>query len=242
MKQVHLSLQGKGGVGKSLIASLLAQYYESIGEPAACLDTDPVNATFAGYTALNVEHLPLLGPDKKISERKFDGMMERILTEERNFVIDNGASSFVPLSSYLVENDAAAMIAENGKQLVVHSVVTGGQALGDTVHGLNSLLEQMPASVRIVVWINEFFGPVERDGRPFEQLGVYKDNKERIHGVVRLERQSSDTFRKDLETLLDAKMTFAEALDPASDKFGLMPRQRLTQMQRSLFQRIALVV
>jgi hypothetical protein len=242
MKKVHLSLQGKGGVGKSLIAALLAQYFAEGGDPAVCIDTDPVNATFAGYAGLNVEHLALMGPDKKISERQFDSMMERILTEDRNFVIDNGASSFVPLSSYLVENDAAAMIAENGKQLVVHSVVTGGQALADTVHGLSSLLSQMPASAQIVVWLNEYFGPIERDGRPFDQLGVYKENKDRIHGVVRLDRQTSDTFRKDLESLLDAKLTFAEALDPESDRFGLMPRQRLTQMRRTIFERIALVV
>jgi adenylylsulfate kinase-like enzyme len=46
---VHLSLQGKGGAGKSLIASFLAQYYEDRGINAVCVDTDPMNHTFAQY-------------------------------------------------------------------------------------------------------------------------------------------------------------------------------------------------
>jgi len=39
---IHLSLQGKGGVGKSLVASILAQYFNSRGKRIQCIDTDPV--------------------------------------------------------------------------------------------------------------------------------------------------------------------------------------------------------
>ena len=51
---VHLSLQGKGGVGKSLIASILAQFFRHKGEEIQCVDTDPVNQTFSQYSALHV--------------------------------------------------------------------------------------------------------------------------------------------------------------------------------------------
>ena len=240
MKQVHMTLQGKGGVGKSLVASLLAQYLADKGENPRCIDTDPVNATFAGYGALKVERLELLDADKKISERQFDTMMEWVLTEDRHFVIDNGASSFVPLSAYLVENDAPRMIQDAGKQLVIHTVVTGGQALLDTLGGLASIVQQMPPEVRVVVWRNDYFGEVVADGKPLEQLAAYARNRERIHGVVVIERQSSDTFRKDLEAMLDAKLTFAEAL--SDDRFGLMPRQRLTQLQRRFYERVGQVM
>lgn len=240
MKHVHMTLQGKGGVGKSLIAALLAQYLRDKGAEPVCIDTDPVNATFAGYGGLDVDRLELLDADKKISERQFDQMMERVLTEDRDFVIDNGASSFVPLSAYLVENDAPRMIQDAGKQLVVHTVVTGGQALMDTLAGLGSILEQMPPEVRVVVWRNDYFGEVMADGKALEQMGVYARNRDRIHGLVPIERQSSDTFRKDLEAMLDGKLTFKEAL--ADDRFGLMPRQRLTQLQRRFYERIGQVV
>ena len=50
--QVHLILQGKGGVGKSLISAILGQYFQSKKITPHCFDTDPVNATFAQYQAL----------------------------------------------------------------------------------------------------------------------------------------------------------------------------------------------
>ncbi len=52
---VNLLLQGKGGVGKSLIASLLAQFYKDRGVHAICVDTDPVCRTFSQYNALGAQ-------------------------------------------------------------------------------------------------------------------------------------------------------------------------------------------
>ena len=46
---IHLTLQGKGGVGKSLVATVLAQYLREKGKDVRCIDTDPVNRTFAQY-------------------------------------------------------------------------------------------------------------------------------------------------------------------------------------------------
>ena len=50
MKQIHFILQGKGGVGKSFIASLLAQYLrDRKNGQVVCFDTDPVNPTLSRY-------------------------------------------------------------------------------------------------------------------------------------------------------------------------------------------------
>ena len=57
---IHLSLQGKGGVGKSLTASILAQYLISRGMAVRCVDTDPVNRTLTQYKRLDVQPLKLL--------------------------------------------------------------------------------------------------------------------------------------------------------------------------------------
>jgi hypothetical protein len=40
---IHLTLQGKGGVDKSLVASILAQYFRHHGREIHCIDSDPVN-------------------------------------------------------------------------------------------------------------------------------------------------------------------------------------------------------
>jgi MinD-like ATPase involved in chromosome partitioning or flagellar assembly len=53
--QVHLVLQGKGGVGKSFVSAVLGQYFHARKGALHCFDTDPVNATFAQYH-LNSAH------------------------------------------------------------------------------------------------------------------------------------------------------------------------------------------
>ena len=96
-------LQGKGGVGKSLIAAILAQYNVSKGKQPLCIDTDPVNATFHGFKALNVKRLQIMDGDE-INPRNFDSLVELIAPSTVDVIIDNGASSFVPLSHYLISN------------------------------------------------------------------------------------------------------------------------------------------
>ena len=55
MPHTHFVLQGKGGVGKSFVANLLAQSFVARGTPALCIDTDPVNGTLHAFTSLGVQ-------------------------------------------------------------------------------------------------------------------------------------------------------------------------------------------
>jgi hypothetical protein len=90
---VHLSLQGKGGVGQSLVAS---QYFMSKDRVLHAVDADPVNQTLAQYEALVVERLNLV-KNGNVDQRAFDILMGRMLTEPGTFVVDTGASTFIPL-------------------------------------------------------------------------------------------------------------------------------------------------
>ena len=49
MATIHFILQGKGGVGKSMIAVMLCQALRHFGKEVIAFDTDPVNATLAGF-------------------------------------------------------------------------------------------------------------------------------------------------------------------------------------------------
>src|SRR5215470_7018575 len=93
---VHLLLQGKGGVGKSLVAAILVQYLLARGETVNPIDTDPVNQTLSQYEDLSVQPLQLMR-DGSVDQRKFDVLLERLLTESGMFVIDSGAATFIPL-------------------------------------------------------------------------------------------------------------------------------------------------
>src|ERR1700730_9229175 len=98
MRKAHFVLQGKGGVGKTFVASLIAQYLTERGEPVACLDTDQVNGSFQDITALGVCPVRILKDEsEEIDIAEMDGMVERILTADSHFGVDNGAPAVVAM-------------------------------------------------------------------------------------------------------------------------------------------------
>ncbi|NDV26931.1 P-loop NTPase [Desulfovibrio sp. JC010] len=223
MATINAIFQGKGGVGKSLVASFLTQYLLESGKEVCCVDTDPVNATFSGYGRFGVTSLDIMNGDD-IDPRRFDTLVELMmaLPDEAEMVIDNGAATFVPLASYLADNEVFPMLAEAGHQINLHTVVTGGQALPDTLSGLNSLIKTF--QVPIYIWLNGFFGQIARDGKTFEEFKVYKDNSHRLAALVRIPQKKKETFGRDIENLLTAKLSFQEAQE---SELPIMTRQRL---------------
>ncbi|MCG9766826.1 hypothetical protein L1D53_25575, partial [Vibrio alginolyticus] len=173
-----------------------------------CYDTDPVNPTFSQYQALQPKVVNILTEDNNINTRFFDDLLEDLFNLDGIAVVDNGAATFVPLMAYMAENDVAEMLAENGVCLVVHIPVTGGQALSECLKGLNQTLNTMNAE--IVVWLNEYNGKIEQNGKSFEQFGVYKQNQNRILGTILLESFSADTYGHDIAQMTSLNLTFDE--------------------------------
>jgi len=233
---IHLTLQGKGGVGKSLIASVLAQYFLEHGRDVRCIDTDPVNRTLAQYSALAAERLNLRDEHNRIDQRSFDTLMERFLTEDgATFVVDNGASTFLPLWHYLLENNALEYLHQQQHRVFVHTVITGGQALIDTLNGFSELAKSTQER-NIVVWVNEYFGRVEADGKKFSEMTAYCDNSDKVCGAVIFTKRNQDTFGRDVEEMISAKLTFQEAINTA--RMPIMAKQRLKVVQRDLFEQL----
>lgn len=231
---IHLSLQGKGGVGKTLVASILAQYFRHAGRDLKCIDTDPVNQTLSQYKALGAQHLDLMD-EGQVDPRRFDRLMERILTEDSVFVVDNGASTFIPLWNYLLENHVTEVLRGARKRLYVHTVITGGQALFDTLKGFKSIADST-SERNLVVWINEYFGRVEYGGKQFEDMQAYQTCKHKVHGSVQITKRNQDTFGRDVHDVITSKLTFEEAI--CDGAFSLMAKQRLKVVQRDLFEQI----
>jgi CobQ/CobB/MinD/ParA nucleotide binding domain len=240
MSTVHLTLQGKGGVGKSVVATLLAQYLRDKGIAAKCFDADPLNQTLAGFAGLGVTKVDLMETTEKgrrINPRRFDDLVEQIAEQsgESHVIVDTGSSSFVALVHYLVSNDVPDVLSQTGHELVVHTVVTGGQALLDTLHGVAQLVKQLD-NVRFVVWLNPFWGPVAEDGKTFEQMKTYQDIKKRIQTVVNLPAFVDELFPQDIAAMLKSRLTFKEAID--SPAFSLMSRHRLKVAQRDFYSQL----
>lgn len=228
---IHFILQGKGGVGKTLTSTILAQYLLSKGKKVQCIDTDPVNQSFALYKGLKVKHFDIL-VDGNVNQSVFDDLIEMLLENKKDdFVIDNGASTFIPLTQYLIENEVIPFLQGEGIEVYCHSVLTGGESTKDTVLGLNTLIQNM-ATAKIVAWLNEFFGPVESSGKKFQQMKIYTDNKERIEGVILIPKKS-ELFSDDVKNMLTAKLTFDEA--NASKDFRVMAKSRLKKLKEIIF-------
>ncbi|MDD4616397.1 MAG: conjugal transfer protein TraL [Alphaproteobacteria bacterium] len=232
MAKIHMVLQGKGGVGKSFVAACIAQYKASNGKLPRNFDLDPVNLTFYGYKALQVQKLNIMEADE-INPRSFDDLIELIAPEKNDVVIDNGASAFVALAHYLISNHVPALLHSMGHELIVHTVITGGQALLDTVSGFAQLASQFPPEARFVVWLNPYWGPIEHEGKGFEQMKAYSTNKSRVSAIVQIPALKNETFGRDLSEMLQSRLTFDEA--QKKDSFTIMARQRLKIVQSQLF-------
>jgi hypothetical protein len=232
-------LQGKGGVGKTYIASLVAQYLREHDRATICFDTDPVNNSLVAITALGADPVMLL-EDESLNVGAVDAMIERIVKEDVDVVMDNGAASFVPLSNYLISDKVAEVIDTAGKQMVMHVCLVGGGMAMETASGLQAVVTHFPASVRIIVWVNEFFGSVLINGLPFEKTPFYAQSKDRLAGIIYLPRQNPKTTGINLSAMLDRKQTFAEVLDDPA--FHIMPKQRLTQYRRSVWEQLDAVI
>ena len=172
----------------------------------------------------------------RIDQRSFDGLLERFLTEHgATFVVDNGASTFLPLWHYLLENRALEYLQEHHCKIYVHTVITGGQALLDTLNGFRELAESVEQR-NLVVWVNEYFGRVEAQGKSLSEMTAFRDSKDKVCGVVVIPKRNQDTFGRDVEDMIARKWTFDEAI--VAREFQLLAKQRLTIVRRELFEQL----
>ena len=136
---VHMTLQHKGGVGKSFVANCVAQYYAWQKRPAKVIDADPSNKSLAAYKGLNVVPFDIMTANNTINTRAFDDIIDDIIGGDRDFIIDNGATNFLPFMAYLVDNNVAEVLAENGRELVVHVPIVGAEAMMETIAGFDDI-------------------------------------------------------------------------------------------------------
>ena len=234
LASVHLVLQGKGGVGKSFVSSILAQYFRTKSVPVHCMDTDPVNATFAQYRLLEAEHLKVLRRGR-INEKEFDVFVQRACYGEGVFIVDTGATTFVPLWNFILENEILALFQTHQRRVFVHSVVAGGQAMSDTLNGLERLA-QTTSQKNVVVWINEYFGEVTKDGKAFEEFKIAEEYAHKLVGSVLIRDRNPQTFGDDLRLMLEQRLTFDEAIK--DERFFLVSKQRLAIVRRDLYEQL----
>ena len=230
---IHFVLQAKGGIGKSFVSTLLAQHIINETGTVSCFDTDQENTTFEHYKALSVQHVVVTGQSRLIDPKKFDSLMETLLTEAGNFVIDTGANTFSNLLAYIVENEVFALLRQARKAVYVHTIVGGGDTLADTANGFYAIAQKV-SGARIVLWFNEHFGDIKTaEGKPFTETQAYRQSAGRLSGTVTLYRRNPATFGEDIRKLNTKRHTIVQAL--ASPDYSLMEKQRIRNFSHDVF-------
>jgi hypothetical protein len=182
-----------------------------------------------------------MAANNTVDSRKFDDMMDDIIATPSDFVIDNGATNYLPFMAYLVENSVADVLTEHGRELVIHVPIVGAEAKMETLQGFDDIASNIGQNAKIVIWLIEAIkGVILFDGKEFEATKAYEAHRANINAIIRVPHHTSELFARDMDELLSKKMTFSEAI--GSTEFRLVAKQRLRQMQREIFQQVALAI
>ena len=222
-RNLNIVIQPKGGVGKSFIAALLAEYLRSKDRLGLCIDLDVSNVTFGEYDEFKVRRIDLI-ENKKVDQRKFDVFVSNVLGAKADVVVDTGANTYHPLTAYLHEEGFIPELVKEGLNIVLHVPVTS--AVAETLEGLEDVARSFPAieGVSIVVWANRTFGPIELGGQRIEDMKAYEAlvSAGRIDAEVVLEKLEESTG----ETAVRAAIRQRKSLQACGDD------QALPQVQR----------
>lgn len=233
---IHLILQSKGGVGKTVVAALYTEWLREAGHDVAAISTDPANQTLIRYAGLGAQHHEIMDANEHIDQRRFDLLMEEWLTKETTFVVDNGASCFHPLWNYIKENDVVELLERAHRRLFIHNVICGGERLyEDTLRGFSDWA-RIVNDRRIILWLNDYFQVIDLDN--FEHQPEVMQHKNKVAGLIRLRTPTNEIAARNFQGLLQDCKTFREAnTDPA---VLLMDKHRLARVKQDLFASIAL--
>ena len=230
MSILSLTLQAKGGVGKSYVSSILAQYLQERGQPVRCIDTDTTNPTLLRYRPLQCEYLKL-AEEHVVNPRAFDQLVESLTAadETAHFVVDVGSNGFQAFMAYAVENDLFTLLEGLGVQVIINSVIAGGPDVAETLSSTKAVLDH--TRVPTLIWLNAHLGALEHRGRPVTELELFRAFEERILGWITLAKYPATTFGQDVEQMLKQRWTFDEAIA----HLRLMPQTRLRRVKQDLW-------
>jgi hypothetical protein len=127
----------KGGVGKSVVARVLAQYFIDKDRPFIGFDTDRSHTSFTRFYADYAS--PVLvdsyeGLDKVVSV--FDGSSD--LPAQPSVIVDLAAQTAAPLARWISDSDLLTLLAEMGVAVNFWHVADAGK---DSVDLLEQLLD-----------------------------------------------------------------------------------------------------
>jgi hypothetical protein len=212
---IHLIGGEKGGVGKSLVARLLAQYFIDRGIAFTGFDTDRSHGAlmrfYAGYAS------PVLVDRYEA----LDAIIESAVgSPGRRVLVDLAAQTHAPLAQWMDDSGVLELAAESGVLVRYWHVMDTGR---DSVDLLQRLLDRFGARLGYVLVLNQLrgddFGQLERSGQLARALALGA-------GVVRL-RHLQDAVLRKIDATDSSFWAASHAASNEGPQLGLVERQRL---------------
>ncbi|MDD5394347.1 MAG: mobilization protein [Thiothrix sp.] len=169
MGRVHFIGGEKGGVGKSLTARLLAQYFIDSATPFTGFDSDQSHGTFSRF--YNEFASPLRVDDYD----SLDNIIAIAETQpEHDLIIDLAAQTSARLGQWIEESDVFGIFTEMGHKVFIWHVMDDG---ADAMSLLDKTLDNYPQQdIQFIVVQNMGRG---EDFETFEQSPVFQKAQQR---------------------------------------------------------------
>lgn len=173
MKNIHIVMQSKGGVGKSFTAFLLAQYIME-KKALSLIDIDPSNQTLRQFfpTAAFVD----VKKDGNISTVSFDKVFDMLGDLDSDVLIDSGSSNYIQLEDYMFKSNMLDTLHKMDYQPLLHMPISGGRSLDDCLRCINEVSLRL-AEPKLILYINNRYGDevFDSDNHCLQSLASFKD-------------------------------------------------------------------
>ena len=221
MAKIHFIGGEKGGVGKSLMARVLAQYLIDRSEPFIGFDTDRSHGAlmrfYSGYASpVIVDRYEAL-----------DAIMEAAVEQpERRILVDLAAQTHDPLVRWMDDSGVLNLADETGVAIHYWHVMDTGK---DSVDLLSRLLDRFGTGLKYVLVRNQVrgndFAVLEQSGEQARALGLGA----KIVSVKKLHDSAINRIDATSSSFWNAKNGDNHAA------LGLMDRQRVKMWLRDVY-------
>lgn len=231
----NIFLQDKGGIGKTLTASIFMQYLREKGVAISGVDIDQQAPKLSTIKDLKVPLVPLLSFGE-IKQSAFDPLFSAVLQSKMATLIDAGSGAFLPLLKYMADNGCYDLLQEANKQLYYHIVVISGPEKKKTAEGAITLLEKVRGTAtKVVIWQNEKEGIPLFDGKKIEETDWYEANSDRIVGVVKIIDTNNSAYKESFLNMMEEGLTARQIMAGASKTFDFMAQNRINRTFLSVY-------
>lgn len=215
MSTIHLIGGEKGGVGKSVVARLLAQYMIDHDIPFIGFDTDRSHGSLLRFYADYAS--PTIVDDYESLDKIIETAAEN---PELQILVDLAAQTHFPLSKWLEESGVLELAEELGVIIRYWNVMDSGK---DCVDLLGKLLDQYESKLDYVLVLNQLRG---EDFNILKQSSMKTRVLELNAKIMTLKRLHAPVMAK-----IDANSSsFWAAQNKTTDNpnaLGLLERQRV---------------